>query len=88
MIWGAISVHGTSRLHIVEETMNQVKYVQVLEGRQLRQVREWFAGNSFIFQLDDAPWHTEKISMKWYRDKIKVLKWPGNSPDINPIKNL
>ena len=32
---GAISVHGTSRLHIVEETMNQVKYVQVLEGRLL-----------------------------------------------------
>ena len=27
MVWGAISVHGTSKLHIVEGTMNQVKYV-------------------------------------------------------------
>ena len=27
--------------------------------------------------------------MKWFRDnKIRLLKWPRNSPDINPIKNL
>ena len=30
-IWGKISVHGISRLHIVEGNMKQVKYVQVLE---------------------------------------------------------
>ena len=48
----AISVYGTSRLHIVERTMNQVKYIQVLEGRLMRQVREWFPGNDSIFQQD------------------------------------
>ena len=45
-----IPVHGTSRLQVVEGTMNQVKYVQVLEGRLLRQVREWFSENDSIFQ--------------------------------------
>ena len=89
MVWGAISVRGTSRLHIVERTMNQVKYVQVLEGRLFLQVRESFPGNNFIFQQAGAPCRTGKISMKWFKDnKIRVLKWTGNSPDMNPIKNL
>jgi len=31
MVWGAILVHGTSR----EGSMNQIKYVEVLERRPL-----------------------------------------------------
>jgi len=27
--------------------------------------------------------------MKWFKEnKIELLTWPGNSPDLNPIKNL
>ena len=86
---GAISVHETSRFHIVEGTMNQVKYVQVPEGRLLRQVRECFFGNDFISQQDGALCHNGNISMKWFRgNKIRVLKWPRNSPDMNLIENL
>ena len=40
MIWGARSVNRTSRVDIVEGTMNQVKYVPVLEERLLQQMRE------------------------------------------------
>jgi len=34
-VWGAILLHGTSRLHIVKVIMNQTKYVRVLDGRLL-----------------------------------------------------
>ena len=89
MVWGAISVHGTSRLHIVQGTMNQMKYVEMREGRLLRQVTKWFPDKNFIFQQDGAPCHTGKMSMKWFKTKkIRVLKWPGNSPDMNPIENV
>ena len=42
-----------------------------------------------IFQQDSAPAHTAIVVKNWFRNnKISVLDWPGNSPDLNPIENL
>jgi hypothetical protein len=89
MVWGAISVHGTSRLHIVEGNMNQVKYIEVLKGRLLPQIREWYGQEPWIFQQDSAPCHTGKSVKAWFaQNGVQVLPWPGNSPDMNPIETL
>ena len=89
MIWEAISVYVTSRLHIVKGTMNQIKYTKVLEERLLPQLNDWFPDKDYIFQQDGAPCHTGKMTKKWFHsNKIRVLKLPGNSPDMNPIENL
>jgi transposase len=41
------------------------------------------------FMQDGAPCHTSKIA-KGALNKmgIKLFKWPGNSPDMNPIENV
>ena len=41
-----------------------------------------------IFTQDGAPCHRSKVATDFLKNKISVLEWPGNSPDINPIENL
>lgn len=89
MVWGAMSVHGTSRLYIVEGTMNAQKYVEMLQNKLQPQIKEWFGNQPCIFQQDSAPCHTAKSVYRWMdANKINVLPWPGNSPDMNPIESL
>ena len=89
MVWGAISVHGTSRLKIVEGMMNQLKFVDMLQNRLLPQTRDCFGENPWIFQQDSAPCHTAQSVKMWCRENdVKLLPWPGNSPDMNPIEEL
>ena len=42
-----------------------------------------------ILMQDDAPCHHSKIVTQFLKSKkIPIVDWPGNSPDLNPIKNL
>ncbi|KAJ4447176.1 hypothetical protein ANN_09177 [Periplaneta americana] len=90
MIWSVISGKGSGRLYIVQGTMKQDQYIQVLENRLILELNEWFPnGEKYIFMQDGAHCHTARRVKKFLASKnIPLLPWPGNSPDLNPIENV
>lgn len=88
MVWGGFSAFSKGPLHFLQsgQTMNGEKYLKVLKIKLKLHMRLL---KCKTFQQDGAPCHRAKQVKEWLQQqRIEVLDWPGNSPDLNPIENL
>ena len=85
MVWGCFSSQGRGGLYFLpkNQTMNATCYIDVLDSHLLPLMK---IHGCITFQQDSAPCHKSKAVTKWLQSKnVKVLQWPGNFPDSNPL---
>ncbi|KAI3375427.1 hypothetical protein L3Q82_021913 [Scortum barcoo] len=89
VLWGCFSAKGPGRLIHVKERMNGAMYREILSENLLPSARALKMKCGWVFQHDNDPKHTARATKEWLRKKhFKVLEWPSQSPDLNPIETL
>lgn len=90
MVWGCITYKGVGDSCSLPEGLDSGTYATILEdyiSATLKCYRMVQAQS--IFQHDNSSIHTARIVKDFLRKSaFKVLEWPPNSPDLNPIENL
>lgn len=88
LVWGTFSWYGVGPIVKIEGKMDKFQYLSILKNYM-----EPFAfenmPTTWTFMQDNHPKHSSKVVKDWFlKENTKVLDWPAQSPELNPIENL
>ncbi|PIO59665.1 hypothetical protein TELCIR_18868 [Teladorsagia circumcincta] len=87
-LWGGISMRGPTELAMFagEIRMDSQKYCEIIERCYMPFATTIYNGYGVLVQ-DNAPAHKSAYTTARMKTlKIKLLDWPPESPDLNPIE--
>lgn len=88
-VWGCFSRSGVGLLQQIRDNMDAQGYVNMLEEILIPSKRLLQLPEDWIFQQDNATIHAARTTKVWlHKNRVTVMKWPPQSPDLNPIENL